>query len=135
VDIQMDSIEAVAVMPVRSGWMLTWLMKMLSAVRFHQAGQFAGLRACREDTRELNVPVSLLKGSRPPKKRTDRTRWNITKSLHPHGQGIPDERGSKRLRVNFLGDLARRPPRQRRLPLLTRRADHRWTVHSPDSKA
>ena len=108
-DIQMDSIEAVAVMPVRSGWMLTWPDEHAYAVRFHRASQSAGLRASRADTRELNVPVSLLKGSRPPKKRTDRTRWNITKSLHPHGQGIPDERGSKRLRVHSPGDLARRP--------------------------
>jgi hypothetical protein len=38
VDIQMDSTEAIAGMPVRLGWMLTSLTNMLVALRVPQAG-------------------------------------------------------------------------------------------------
>ena len=72
-DIQMDCIEAMAVMPVRSGWMLTWPDEHAYAVRFHRASQSAGLRASRADTRELNVPVSHSRAAdRPRNRRTER---------------------------------------------------------------
>jgi len=38
VGIQMDFPEAIAVMPVWFGWMLTSLTNMLIALRVHQAG-------------------------------------------------------------------------------------------------
>jgi len=82
VDIQVDPTEAMAGMPVRSGWMLTRLTKMLSAVRFHQAGQSAGLRASRADTRELNVPVSLLRAA-------DRQETDGQNAVEHHEESAP----------------------------------------------